>query len=172
MEENRELNGSKALFILARNFGNGSGFFVEKDLIATSIHVVAGATSVSAKVLDTNIAYAVEGVAAFDAKNDLVILKIAGKGTPLSIGNSDLLQSGDIVQVVGYPSEGYKVTEGPIHSIRGSDKWIRIKFKTDRGNSGGPVLNRTCEVHRKWEQKSVKWHLFTQSHPQIWPNSW
>lgn len=146
MEENRELDEPKVLFILARDFGNGSGFFVEKDLIATNIHIVAGATSISAKILGTNITYAVEGVAAFDTKNDLVILKVAGEGTPLPIGDSDLSQNGDVLQAVGYPSGNYKVTEGPIHSIRCSDKWIRMKFKTDGGNSGGPVLNKNSEV--------------------------
>ena len=146
MEENRELNEPKALSILAKDFGNGSGFFVEKDLIITNIHVVAGATSISAKVLGANIAYAVEGVAAFDVKNDLVILKVAGEGTSFSLADSDLVQSGDAIQVMGYPNGVYKVTEGSIHSIRGSDKWIRMKFKTDCGNSGGPVLNGNNEV--------------------------
>ena len=146
MEENRELNEPKALFIIARDFGNGSGFFVEEDLIATNIHVVAGATSISAKVVGANTAYTVEGVAAFDAKNDLVILKVAGEGMPLPIGDIDLLQSGDIVQSIGYPNGKYKITEGPIHSVRDSDKWIRMRFKTDSGNSGGPVLNGNGEV--------------------------
>ena len=146
MEENRDLNDPKALLINAKDFGIGSGFFVRDDLIVTNIHVVAGATSISAKVVGTDTVYTVEGVAAFDEKNDLVILKIAGKGMPLPIGDSDLLQSEDIVQVVGYPDEKHKVTDGPIHSIRDSDKWIRMKIKTAEGNSGGPVLNRNSKV--------------------------
>ena len=150
MEKNRMLNDPKTLFINAEGFGEGSGFFVKEDLIVTNIHVVAGATSISAKVVDTNgntiKSFNVEGVKSFDAKNDLVILKIAGEGTPHPIGNSNLVQSGDIVRALGYPNGVYKVTEGPIHSIRSSDKWIRMKFKTDRGNSGGPVLNRSDEV--------------------------
>lgn len=151
MEEHRELNESKALFILARDFGTGSGFFVEKDLIATNIHVVAGATSISAKLIDieTNVVikeFIIEGITAFDSKNDLAILKIAGEGTPLPIGDSDLVQSGDIVQAIGYPNGKYEVTKGPMNSIRDSDKWIRMKIKTDIGNSGGPVLNVKGEV--------------------------
>ena len=146
MEENIGLGDPKALLIRARGVGTGSGFFVGKNLIATNIHVVAGATSISAKVVGANTAYTVEGVAAFDAKNDLVILKVAGKGIPLPIGDSDAVQSGDIVRAIGYPSGKYKCTEGPIHSIRDSDKWIRMKFKTNSGNSGGPVLNRNGKV--------------------------
>lgn len=151
MEENRTLNDLKTLFINAEGFGEGSGFFVKEDLIVTNIHVVAGATSVSAELRDseTNCVikkFIVEGVKAFDAKNDLVILKIAGEGIPLPIGDSDLVQTGDIVQAIGYRNKVYKATEGPIHSIWSSDKWIRMKFKTDRGNSGGPVLNESDEV--------------------------
>ena len=151
MEENSELNDPIALLIRTEGAGRGSGFFVGENLIATNIHVVAGATSVSAELRDseTNLVikkFPVEGVTAFDAKNDLVILKITGAGTPLPIGDSDLVQRGDVVQVVGYPRGKYKITEGPVHSVRDSDKWIRMKFKTDRGNSGGPVLNRNCEV--------------------------
>ena len=146
MEENRELRDSKALLIKAKDAGRGSGFFVGKNLIATNIHVVAGATSISPELVGTETKFVVEGITAFDPKNDLVILKIAGEGTPLPIGDSDLVQRGDIVQAVSYPRGKYKVTEGPVHSIRDSDKWIRMKFKTDSGNSGSPVLNRNSEV--------------------------
>ncbi|MCY3741886.1 MAG: trypsin-like peptidase domain-containing protein [Candidatus Poribacteria bacterium] len=146
MEESRELSDPIALLIRAEGAGRGSGFFVGKNLIATNIHVVAGATSISAELVGTETKFVVEGSTAFDPKNDLVILKIAGEGIPLPIGDSDLLQHGDAVQVIGYPRGKYKVTEGPIHSIRDSDKWIRMKCKTDGGNSGAPVLNGNGEV--------------------------
>lgn len=145
MEENRALNDPKALLVKSEG-GSGSGFCVGESLIATNIHVVAGATSISAERVGTDTVFTVEGVAAFDAKNDLVILKIADKGTPLPIGDSDLLQCGDIVQAVGYPSTKYKVTEGTVHSILHSNKWIQMKIKTSDGNSGGPILNRNGEI--------------------------
>ena len=131
--------------------GGGSGFFVKKDLIATNIHVVAGATSVSAELRDpeTNCVikkFAVEGVTAFDAKNDLAILKIAGEGTPIFIGDSDSLQSEDIVQAIGYPNRKYEVTEGTVHGGLRNNKWIRMKVRTSDGNSGGPVLDRNGRV--------------------------
>ena len=152
METNKDLNNPTALYIEARKDGKypivnpGSGFFVEEDLIVTNIHVVAGATSISAKVLDADIAHAVEGVAAFDAENDLVILKVASKGTPLPVGDNDAVQSGDCIRVVGCPDRKYKTTKGTIHSIRSSDKWLRMKVETIKGNSGGPVLNCKNEV--------------------------
>ena len=148
VEHQSNENGSNpiAYLINAEGVGRGSGFFVEKNLIATNIHVVAGATSITAGLTGTGMRFTVEGVMAFDAKNDLVILKIAGVGTPLMIGDSDLVKNGDFLQTVGYPNGKYMVTEGPIHSIRDSDKWIRMKFNTLGGNSGGPVLNSKGEV--------------------------
>ena len=145
MNEGTELNGPIAVLIKT-DHGRGSGFFIEENLIVTNIHVVAKGTSVSAELARANAVYTVEGVAAFDAKNDLVILKTVNKGTPLPIGDSDAARRGDIVQVVGYPRGKYKITEGPVHSIRDGDKWIRMKFKTGKGNSGGPVLGRNSEV--------------------------
>ena len=146
MEENSELNDPIALLIRTEGAGRGSGFFVGENLIATNIHVVAGATSISAELVEIETKFVVEGITAFDPKNDLVILKVQGEGPPLSIGDSDLVRNGDIVQAVGYPRGKYKVTEGPIHSIRDSDKWIRMKFKTIDGSSGSPVLNGNGEV--------------------------
>ena len=147
MEESRELSDPMALLIRAKGAGRGSGFFVGKNLIATNIHVVAAATSISVEVLGTtNAKFEIIGVTAFDPKNDLVILKIAGEGTPLPIGDSCLLQSGDIVRAICYPSGKYEVTEGPVHGILHNNKWIRMKVRTSDGSSGGPVLNRDSEV--------------------------
>ena len=145
MEDNKELSEPIALLIRSQN-GTGSGFFVAENLIVTNIHVVAKGTSVSAELVGTNAVYTVEEVVAFDARNDLVVLKVVGEGVPLPISDSDLVQSGDIVRSTGYPNGKYKVTKGPVHSIRDNDKWIRMKFKTGSGNSGGPVLNGNSEV--------------------------
>ncbi len=131
--------------------GNGSGFFIQKDLIVTNIHVVALATSVSVELIDPKTesiirTFAVKGVTAFDSINDLVVLKIDGEGTPLGIGDSDSVNSGEIVQTEGYPNGKFKITDSPIHSIRNYDKWIKLKVKTIVGNSGGPVLNSNKQV--------------------------
>ena len=152
MKEDRALNNPIVFLKRVKDPGGGSGFFVKKDLIATNIHVVAGATSVSAELRDpeTNCViknmFAVEGVTAFDAKNDLAILKIAGEGTPIFIGDSDSLQSEDIVQAIGYPNRKYEVTEGTVHGGLRNNKWIRMKVRTSDGNSGGPVLDRNGRV--------------------------
>ena len=129
------------------NIGAGSGFFVEPDKIVTNMHVVATPGIIFAKLSDDETIWAVEGVSAFDIENDLVILKIAGEGVPLPIGNSGAAAKGETVYAIGYPSGGaYKLTEGIIWNSRYKDKWIQTTADTVRGNSGGPILNDRGEV--------------------------
>ena len=105
----------------------GSGFFVDTDKIATTIHVVAQPGPVFAKLSGKERTLAVEGIAAFDVKNNLVILKLSGEGTPLPLGNSDAVQTDESVSVVGYPYRQYETAVGTIDSIQKSDKWFKLK---------------------------------------------
>ena len=136
-----------------RKKGKGSGFFIAPNLIASSIHVVAGAKEVKAKLVKAKTLYTIEGVTAFNPKNDLVILKIAEEGVALPIGDSTAVVPRQQIITVGNPkgedgkiAEEGKVTVGTIHSIRDSDKILRLKVKLASGNSGGPVLNNKGEV--------------------------
>ena len=124
----------------------GSGFFVDKDKIATNIHVVAQSGNVFAKLSDKEKILSIEGVVAYDVKNNLVILKLAGKGNPLPIGDSDAIQSGDTVSVVGYLDSKDKTTTGTIDSIYKSDRWFQIEVTISEESSGGPVLNSKGQV--------------------------
>ena len=126
------------------SFFGGSGFFVDEDKIATNIHNVAWSGPVFAKLSDKKTICAIEGVTAYDVENDLVVLKIAGEGTPLPLADSDRVQSGERVTAMGYPNIKYKVTQGTIRSIWNT--WLRIKVEFFGGNSGGPVLNRSGQV--------------------------
>ena len=128
----------------------GSGFFVERDKIATNFLVAAaldGTRPIFATLADKEAIWEVAGVAAFDVKSDLVILKIEGEGTPLPLGDSDALQIGEPISAVSYPSHPYeqpKITIGVISSTQNNGKWIRI---TDAFmNRGSPVLNSRGQV--------------------------
>ena len=126
--------------------GYGSGFFVAPDKIVTNIHVVSDYGPILVQSADKKITWSVEKVAGFDVKNDLVVLKLAGKGMPLSLGNNDAVRIGDTVTVIGYPAEKYKVTQGAVQSIRSVDKWILLKIDAPKGSSGAPVLNSDGQV--------------------------
>ena len=125
---------------------SATGFFVDRDKIATNIHVVAWTGFILAQSIDKETDWRVEGVTAFDMKNDLVILKVVGKGVPLPLGDSDTVQSGEAVSAVGYPEGKYTVSEGTLHSIRDSDKWLQMNVKISPGNSGSPVINSKGQV--------------------------
>ncbi|MCD6184647.1 MAG: serine protease [Deltaproteobacteria bacterium] len=128
----------------------GSGFFVRNGEIATNLHVVEGAAGGYAKLMDEKTKYDIEGVTAVDTKRDLVILKISNvRSQALSIGNSDAVQVGEPIFVVGNPKglEG-TFSQGIISSIRtiGSDKILQITAPISPGSSGGPVLNKKGKV--------------------------
>ena len=127
---------------------HGSGFFVGPNLIATTIHCIAGAPpSIFVEFPRTETKFLIEGVVAFDDKNDLVLLKVTGEGVPLPIIDSDTVQVDDTVYAVGYPrGEAGEGKQATIHSIRKSDKCLLVKETFDPGQSGSPLLNGKGEV--------------------------
>ena len=112
---------------------SGTGFFITPDKIATSIHVVAHAGPILVTSPDKPKNWTIEGVVAYDTKNKLVILKAAGEGTPLPLG--DRVQIGESVSISSYPDGEYKVTDSSIQSIQKNNKWL-----------GSPVLNNVGQV--------------------------
>ena len=80
------------------------------------------------------------------SKNDLVVLKIAGEGTPSLLGDSDAVAVGDTVIAAGYPSGKYKVTQGIVHRVRNNDKWLQMEIALSGGSSGSPVRNSKGQI--------------------------
>lgn len=136
----------KVVPVKAKGFGCGTGFFIEEDLVVTNIHCIAGASSVSVKPLDSNTEYHVEGVKGFDAKNDLVILKVAGKATPYPIGDSDLVKIGEFAKAFGCIDGKCVAAEGTMHGTLNNEQWLQTTAKTVDGYSGGPLLNSKGQV--------------------------
>lgn len=126
--------------------GEGTGFFIDKDRIVTNIHTVSHPGLFYAKLVDSEIVWAIESVTAFDIKNDLVVLKISGEGIPLPLGDSDSVQISESISAFGFPDGKYNEVKGTIHSIRRKDKWLRITVHVSPGISGGPILNSKGEV--------------------------
>ncbi len=124
----------------------GTGFFVEKDKIVTNIHVVGNSGTVFAIQTGKEKVLTVEGIVGFDANNNLVILKVSGKGTPLPIGDSDAVQIGETFTVVGYPNQIYRTTTATLDTILISQKWFWMEIDITYGYSGGPVLNSQGQV--------------------------
>lgn len=140
------IKGKQAVVRIEGRFGAASGFFVAPDKIATNIHVIAHPIPVFIKSPDNQTTWRVEGVVAFDIKNDLAILKVVGAGTPVLLGDSDAVRIGEPVIAFGYSGGKYKVTEGIIRSVRNSDKRFRIEIDTTHGSSGSAILNGEGQV--------------------------
>ena len=148
----------------------GTGFFISNDTLVTNIHVVARAKTVAAKqniatktcvyhpeqkdiviayrwkVSEEPILYTIKGVIAYDAKNDLVLLKVAEKSdNHLPLGNSETVKLGDQVCTLTYANAEYKWVEGIITGIK-ENGWFEIKTQYSPGYSGSPVINSNGEV--------------------------
>ena len=139
---------------LPRAEGVGSGFVIDASgIIVTSNHVVKGADSVTVTLQDGRKLEA--RVVGADPKTDLALLEVdADMSLPVvEFGNSDRTRVGDWVVAVGNPfGLGGTVTAG-IVSGRGRDigsgpydDFLQIDAPINRGNSGGPLFDRSGRV--------------------------
>ncbi|MDB4797131.1 S1C family serine protease [bacterium] len=124
----------------------GSGFFVEKGVIATNFHVIEGAASAYARLVTESTKHTILGVLGVDQKNDLALLKIDNTTSPpLSLSSGKDYGIGETVYSVGNPKglEGTfasGIVSG-VRKIKGSDL-IQITAPISPGSSGGPILNK------------------------------
>jgi Do/DeqQ family serine protease len=135
----------------------GSGVVVGSDgYILTNDHVVDGADDVRVEMTDGRTLVA--KVIGRDKPSDLALLKVQASGLrPISIGNSEGVQVGDVVLAVGNPlGVGQTVTMGIISAKgrststgRGSvayEDFLQTDAPINHGNSGGALVNMKGEL--------------------------
>jgi S1-C subfamily serine protease len=104
----------------------GSGWIAAPGLVVTNAHVVAGIARPRVDEVDGG-SYASD-VVAFDAENDLAVLRVAGlAGRPLRLGEP---ARGTAVALVGYPENG-PLRRAP--GRLGSTRELLIRDAYDRG---------------------------------------
>lgn len=129
----------------------GSGFFVKADIVATSLHVVDGASSVYIKAPGQDRAFPVAGILATDTDNDLALLQVNTDTTfpRLVLTSTAGTKVGSKVYVIGNPMglEG-TFTEGIVSAIRkeNQSQILQITAPISHGSSGGPVLDEEGQV--------------------------
>ncbi|MBC8414502.1 trypsin-like peptidase domain-containing protein [bacterium] len=138
----------------------GSGVIIDpRGFVLSSLHVVAGASSLRAAVYGQNGSknYPLK-VVNVDKGNDLVLLRIIGKGTQFAhavLGDSDATRTGDVVLAMGSPfGFDHTITTGIISSrnrtlnIGGQvyEGVIQTDTPINKGNSGGPLVSVSGEV--------------------------
>ena len=133
--------------------GQGSGFFVRPNLIATNYHVIEGAAQGTAKLVGKDITYTVEGITATDKTNDLALLKVTVQGiNPLPLSDSDTVQIGETVYVAGNPL-GFEgtVSDGIISGRRDRHIAERLQMTApiSPGSSGGTGAKPQGQSHRR-----------------------
>ena len=139
------------------NISNCSGFFVARDQIATSFHILEGAMSIAAKHVDTGAAYTIEGIAAFDEKNDLAVLKVSEEEMPFDLGNSETVKKRARIRAIGYDGDKENSAAATVRCIEKKDKWLRLHIPAaGPGWSGCPVLNNEGEVIAVLSRGSAK----------------
>jgi serine protease Do len=132
-------------------YGVGSGFVVSGDgLIVTNRHVIGEARRLKVEGSDGRVHDVVE-VFAHDAKLDLAVLRVATRDLkPLELGDSEAAKQGEPIVAMGNP-EGlaYSVVEGVISEAQrdvDGQSMIQVAIPIERGNSGGPLLDRQGRV--------------------------
>ena len=135
---------------LGRLLNQGSGFFVARDKVITSKHVIADSLH-SRIVLANGKAFAVKGVVARDEGGDLVLLRVKvgnDQGASLTI-KEDVPPRGERVYVIGHRGGGWSVSSGDllaIYDFKNVGERLRITAQLMPGSSGSPVLNGEGEV--------------------------
>jgi hypothetical protein len=134
----------------AQPLGQGSGFIIGDELIATNVHVLEGSSSAFVFLNGNEKKYSVKGYVAIDKNNDLVILKVQGLyGDKLELNIDKIPEIGERVFAVGSP-KGFDGTfsEGIISGIRevSTNQILQITAPISPGSSGGPILNSYGKV--------------------------
>lgn len=131
----------------------GTGFTIDASgVIATNLHVVAGARRIQVTTLDGAV-LAATGVRALDADHDLalVVVEPVQPLPTVPLGDSDKVAAGDPVVAIGNPLGvlDYTVSDGLISSVRQiapDVTLLQISAPISQGSSGGPLFNAFGEV--------------------------
>ncbi len=130
----------------------GSGVIVNADekggYVLTNDHVVAGSRDIQVSFADGRVLAA--KVVGADPESDLAVLRIEGKGlTPITLGQSEKAQVGDVVLAIGDPfGVGQTVTMGIVSALGRNrlgvnryENFIQTDAAINPGNSGGALVD-------------------------------
>jgi Do/DeqQ family serine protease len=141
--------------------GLGSGIIVKKTAgtyyVLTNNHVVDGSSTISVKLSDQTV-YKAKVVGTPDPRRDLAIVSFTSNDdlTVADLGDSSVLQVGDLVLAVGNPF-GFENTvtmgivsalgrNGPGGDVATNTDYIQTDASINQGNSGGALVNIKGEV--------------------------
>ena len=138
--------------------GLGSGFLISNDgKVLTAAHVVQAADKIEVEFIDGQTVPA--KVIASLPRADVAVLKLdwtPSNAVPAKLGNSDKMQLGDDVFVIGAPyGISHSLSVGHVSARRKAPvsfggplrlELLQTDAAINRGNSGGPLFNMSGEV--------------------------
>jgi serine protease Do len=142
-------------------YGQGSGVVVSYDaktkkaIILTNAHVAGGQDELQVRTADGRQFEA--KLRGADPKTDVATIEITGPDLPpAKLGNSEVVQAGEMVLAIGSPfgleqtvTVGHISAKGRSGIQRGTGKYenyIQTDTAINPGNSGGPLINLRGEV--------------------------
>ena len=130
--------------------GAGSGFVVDADgYILTNEHVIAGPGQLT--VFFDHGSRLTPEVIASDPARDIALLKVVSSRRLRALPLATEAREGEEVVAIGYSLDlegGMSVTQGIVSAFRsyGGVDYVQTDAATNKGSSGGPLLNRRGEV--------------------------
>jgi S1-C subfamily serine protease len=148
----------------------GSGFLVDSDLLATNAHVVGNRDKAVVRVSFPSAEGENKGplngrVVFIDTDRDLALVRVESKLPFLKLGNSDQLNKGEDIVVIGSPGLGPNnvlvnaISKGVYSTtvdLKGAGSFLHMSLAINPGNSGGPAFNDRGEVVGMVTAKGVK----------------
>lgn len=146
---------------LTKNAVSGTGFIISEDgYILTNNHVVESAYTTGSDVivkLYDGSEYTAKIVGVEGRDSDVAVLKIEASGlSPVALGNSDEMEVGENIYVVGNPlgELTYTMTSGIVSALdreiaadtNTSINMFQLDAAVNSGNSGGPVYDAQGRV--------------------------
>lgn len=131
---------------------SGSGWFAERGLVVTSLHVVEGAAEITLHLSDGRSVAAT--LIEEDARNDLALLSTSERSVAGLPVRFDEVGIGTAVFTIGFPHAQTmgvrpKLSDGVVSStagLRDDPSQYQISVPVQAGNSGGPLVDMQGRV--------------------------
>ncbi len=123
---------------------SGTGFVISAEgHILTNSHVVSGAKSMTVTFNGETLR---ASVVRDDSQNDLAIIKVDRRSTPLEFRDDGRVRVGDAVMIIGFP---LSVTTGNVTALSGIKddvRFMQVSAPVEPGNNGSPVFDESGRV--------------------------
>jgi S1-C subfamily serine protease len=123
---------------------SGTGFVISAEgHILTNSHVVSGAKSMTVTFNGETLR---ASVVRDDSQNDLAIIKVDRRSTPLEFRDDGRVRVGDAVMIIGFP---LTVTTGNVTALSGNNddvRFMQVSASVEPTNYGSPVFDESGRV--------------------------